>query len=157
VCLRALPVGVYLAAEEHHDALMREFALLIGGDLERSATPSRLMELVAALVKQFGTGNDQRRAQVEAARRSGQRAVDVAMLFQAGAQRAVSAVADQLDEVDEFCERGLLLTAASTPAVKRFRRWYTDEVVRQLDGQSPRPWPYGIDEPATAPGASGEK
>lgn len=156
VCIHALPVALYLAAEEHHDALMREFALVLrGGDGAANArAPRRLMELITVLVQRFGVGNDQRRGQVEAARRSGHETVDVAMLFPSGAQDVVMSVADQLDEVDGFCERGQLLTPPSTPAVKQFRNWYSEEVVRQLDGHSPSSWPYRLDLPPWAPSAA---
>ncbi|HEX3824696.1 MAG TPA: ATP-binding protein [Mycobacteriales bacterium] len=144
VCLSALPVAVYLAAEEHHDALMREFALLLRARRSTKVSP-RLMELAASLAEQFGVGNEQRRAQVEAARRSGQRTVDVVMLFPAGSQDRVLAVAAALNEVDAFCARGDLLTPPSTPVVKRFRRWYTDEVVRQISGLASRSWSYSLE------------
>jgi anti-sigma regulatory factor (Ser/Thr protein kinase) len=147
VCLSGLPVVVYLEAEEHHDALVREFALLLRSG-EDSSAPPRLMELAAALVAQFGVGNEQRRAQVEAARRRGRQTADVVMLFPAGSQDRVLATAAQLDEVDRFCAQGALLTPPSTPQVKRFRRWYTDEVVRQLSGLASRAWSYPIETPA---------
>jgi anti-sigma regulatory factor (Ser/Thr protein kinase) len=142
VCLTAIPVSTYLAVQEHHDALVRE-GMLMGaaeGDVNVQV-PQRLRELMATVVVQFGPGNDQRRAQVERARRAGQRTVDVAMLFAAGGQAAVTTTADELDEIDDFCEQGLLLTPPSPPAVRRFRRWYTEEIVRQLDGEEAAPWP----------------
>jgi anti-sigma regulatory factor (Ser/Thr protein kinase) len=140
--LIGLPVEVYLAAEEHHDALVREFGMLRGSSRDRPgrAVPDRLLELAGRLVGQFGVGNEQRRAQVEAARSAGQETVDVVMLFPSGAQDQVVQIADELDEVDEFCRQAHLLTPPSTEALKRFRRWYTDEIVRQLQGEPPTPW-----------------
>lgn len=156
VCLSGLPVAVYLAAEEHHDALVREFGLLLrssadgadpGGEEtgEARRVPARLLELATGLVQQFGVGNEQRREQVEAARRAGQPTVDVIMMFPSTAANQVLAVADQLDEVDEFCRRAKLLTPPSAPTVKRFRRWYTDEVVRQIHGLPPSRWSFSDD------------
>jgi anti-sigma regulatory factor (Ser/Thr protein kinase) len=157
VCLSGLPVAVYLAAEEHHDALVREFGLLLrssgdGADpgsedpgAEDPKVPARLLELARRLVQQFGVGNEQRREQVEAARRAGRSTVDVIMMFPSTAANQVLAVADQLDEVDEFCRRAKLLTPPSAPTVKRFRRWYTDEVVRQIHGLPPSRWSFSDD------------
>jgi anti-sigma regulatory factor (Ser/Thr protein kinase) len=155
VCLIGLPVAVYLAVEEHHDALVREFALLLRAG-EDSNAPVRLLMLAASLVEQFGIGNEQRRAQVESARRAGQPTAEVVMLFPTGTQDRVLAVAAELDEVDGFCERGALLTPPSTLMIKRFRRWYTDEVVRQLSGLAARPWsgPLEVVSDDRPPGAS---
>ena len=52
-------------------------------------------------------------------------------------------MADQLDEIDRYCEQGQLLTLAATPAVRQFRRWYVQEVADQLAGHPPRPWAAG--------------
>ena len=151
VRLRQLPVATYLAVEEHHDALVRELTLLPAPDdtSPDSSMSPRLLWLAAQLSAQFGAGNQQRREQVESARLAGERTVDVVMLFPAGSQDQVVAVADQLDEVDQFCASGALLTPPSTPSVKRFRRWYTDEIVRQMSGQASAPWPY-LDDDAPA-------
>jgi anti-sigma regulatory factor (Ser/Thr protein kinase) len=142
VCLSGLPVAVYLEVEEHHDALVRELGMLLRShdDAAEPKTGDRLIELAARLVDQFGVGNEQRRSQVEAARQAGQETVDVVMLFPSGAHAQVSKIADELDEIDEYCDRGELLTPPSTATVKRFRRWYTDEIVRQLQGLTPTPW-----------------
>ncbi|HTW20259.1 MAG TPA: ATP-binding protein [Mycobacteriales bacterium] len=156
VWLRGLPVATYLAVEEHHDALVREFALLLqsGTDHGGGRVAPGLLVLAAKIVEQFGVGNEERRAQVEAARRAGKRTVDVSMLFPSGSHAQVALMADQLDEADASCRRGELLTPPSTPEVVRFRRWYTDEIVRQLSGQAATSWPYGVDEPAPSGGTN---
>jgi anti-sigma regulatory factor (Ser/Thr protein kinase) len=146
VCLIGLPVATYFAVQEHHDALMREFALLVQTGLDDDPpVPARLMELASTLGAQFGSGNDQRRAQVEAARRAGHANVDVAMMFPVAAEESVLRTAAELDEVDDYCRRGQLLTRPSTPAIHRFRQWYTEEIIHQLQGRPPSPWPYGDD------------
>jgi anti-sigma regulatory factor (Ser/Thr protein kinase) len=145
VCLDGLPVAVYLAAEEHHDALMREFALLLQSAASPDpGVPARLMELAAGLVEQFGTTNERRRAQVEAAKNSGHLTVDLVMTFPVSAQHSVLVVADHLDEVDAFCEQGVLLTPPASPSITQFRRWYSEEVARQLQGHQPSRWPYPV-------------
>jgi anti-sigma regulatory factor (Ser/Thr protein kinase) len=143
VCLNDLPIDIYLEAEEHHDGLMREFALMrrAAGD-ERISRSPRLVEIAAALTGEFGAANLARRRQVEAARRAGATAVDLAVPFDANAQTVVRATADLLDELDELCAQDHMLTRPSSARLRRFRRWYADEVLRQLDGQAPSPWPY---------------
>lgn len=45
-----------------------------------------------------------------------------------------------LDEADEFCRAGDLLTLAATGEGVAFRRWFLHEFVRQIDGRPPRAW-----------------
>ena len=45
-----------------------------------------------------------------------------------------------LDEVEEYC-RTELLTLAQPQVQADFSRWYIEEIVRQTQGHSPRPWP----------------
>jgi anti-sigma regulatory factor (Ser/Thr protein kinase) len=149
VCLAGLPVAVYLAAEEHHDALMREFNLLVAaapGSIS-AERPDRLIVLAVALLASFGRDNEQRRMQVETARRAGRTTVDVIMTFPRGSGDQVLGVAGQLDEVDAIAVQGRLLTPPAPEAVRRFRHWYSTEVVRQLAGFAPMPWPFPLDPP----------
>lgn len=53
---------------------------------------------------------------------------------------AAAQLRDLLDEADEFCCAGDLLTLATQPEGRAFRRWYLDEFRRQIDGHLPRPW-----------------
>jgi hypothetical protein len=45
-----------------------------------------------------------------------------------------------LDEADEYCRRGDLLTLATPSDTLAFRRRYLEEFVRQIDGAPARPW-----------------
>ena len=45
-----------------------------------------------------------------------------------------------LDEADEFCRAGELLTLATVPEGVAFRRWFLGEFVSQIGGRPPRPW-----------------
>jgi hypothetical protein len=46
-----------------------------------------------------------------------------------------------LDETDEFCREGALLTLAPPEDVVAFRRWYLAELVEQVAGRPAQPWP----------------
>ena len=48
-----------------------------------------------------------------------------------------------LDETDEFCRDGTLLTLQADDDVVAFRRWYLREVVDQIAGRPARPWQGG--------------
>jgi hypothetical protein len=45
-----------------------------------------------------------------------------------------------LDEVDEYCHAGDLLTLETKPDARAFRWWYLGEFSRQLDGAAPTTW-----------------
>ena len=45
-----------------------------------------------------------------------------------------------LDETDEFCREGKLLTLEPPDDVIAFHRWYLAELSAQLEGAEPRPW-----------------
>ncbi len=53
---------------------------------------------------------------------------------------AARRLGDLLDEADEFCRSGHLLTVATQPESVAFRRWYLGEFQRQIDGHPPGPW-----------------
>jgi hypothetical protein len=50
-----------------------------------------------------------------------------------------------LDEADEFCREGDLLTLATPADQVAFRRWFLGEFVEQLGGGAPTPWPGPIE------------
>lgn len=41
----------------------------------------------------------------------------------------------------DFCREGTVLTLTPHDDVVAFRRWYLDELIRQVDGGAPTPWP----------------
>ncbi len=45
-----------------------------------------------------------------------------------------------LDEANEFCRSGDLLTLDTPPDVLAFRQWFLAEFVAQLAGSAPTPW-----------------
>ncbi len=45
-----------------------------------------------------------------------------------------------LTAADEYCREGALLTCAPPPSAVRFREWYLNEFVVQIDGHPPTPW-----------------
>jgi hypothetical protein len=59
----------------------------------------------------------------------------------ASAGSAATALGEMLDEADEFCRAGDLLTLAAPDDSVEFRRWYLGEIVGQLAGRAPTPWP----------------
>jgi hypothetical protein len=118
VSILGMPLAVMQRSSEHSDELLREFALIRGEGAHH--VPARLLALIEELRGRFGSFSEGPRRAMEAA--------------------AARQLGDLLDEADEFCRSGDLLTLATTPEGRAFRHWYLDEFQRQIDGLPPRPW-----------------
>ena len=143
VHLLALPVPLAAASREHFEGLMREFALIAAAEEDNDHVPARLMELVTTLTRQFAGANTAADQRLEDAIDSGQEVIDDHVLeLPAAAAPASQALADIIDEADDYCRRGEhLLTLAFPPVLDAYRRWYLGQVVDQLGGAAPVPWP----------------
>ena len=169
VRLLQLPVQVWAASQEHHDELLREFALMTAGQADAHddgaagaepgsgvdpashdgvATPSagaplRLLRLVDELTRRFGGTSDAQRELLFAAAVRGELVMDeLAYHLPPAARQACVELTRMLDEADDYCRDGEhLLTLATPDDVRLFRDWYLGEMVRQLDGAPPESWP----------------
>ena len=138
----ALPLDVYLEAEQHNDAVVRELTLIVqsansAGGLD---VPRHLLELANEVRATFSPASDGLRAQVEEAIRGGRETVDIHMSVPSRGWEALLRLADWLEEVDRYCLEGDLLTLASSPRLRRFRSWYAGQVADQMQGLPPAPW-----------------
>ena len=142
-----LPVQVWAAAQEHHDELVREFALMTAGredrDDEAPAVPVRLLRLVAELTASFGGSSDEQEARLMAAAARGDEVMEVLeFALPEAAGPACERLARMLDEADDFCRSGQhLLTLATPDELRLFRSWYLTQVREQVTGGAPEPWP----------------
>lgn len=140
-----LPVPLAAQAQQHFEELMREFALIstgIEGHEVEHHVPRRLLDLVEALVQQFGgtTGAAEQRL-ADAIDRGDDVIADHVLEVPPEAGPASRALGDLIDEADEYCRRGdHLLTLATPDELVEYRRWYLGQVVDQLDGKPPVPW-----------------
>lgn len=146
VRLRRFPLRVWARAHEHHEELLREFALL-ALDAQRSpgAVPARLVALVARLQERYAAVVAAPTEAREAALARGERETELVYEVPPTAAAAAQELGALLEEADEFCARGQLLTLASRPEVVAFRRWFVEEFTRQVAGGAPRPWPGPLD------------
>ena len=147
VVLLQLPVQVWAASQEHHDELLREFALMTAGleDREGDAppVPVRLLRLVEELTASFAGSSDEQRGRLFAAAARGDEVMDaLEFALPEAAGPACDQLAAMLDEADAYCEAGRHLLTLSTPHELRvFRAWYLLQVRDQLAGAAPEPWP----------------
>lgn len=144
VRLIEFPLGVYRQAKEHGDELVREFSLIAmqEQDSPSPTVPGRLLELVEALTRDYGTISTEVELERDEALEAGLPSIDLTYRVPPAVAEASLALGAMLDEADDFCRSGgALLTLATPPVAKRFRDWYLQEFVSQLSGAEPTPWP----------------
>jgi hypothetical protein len=145
VRLLRYPVRVGHRATQHYSDIFREFAILAADEpAESEAVPARLLALIDALGRQYPR-QDEHEEEREAAYARGERAVDLAIKIPVSAGEASAVLDRMLDETDEFCRAGKLLTLAAPDDVVAFRRWYLHEVTAQARGADAVPWSGDLD------------
>jgi anti-sigma regulatory factor (Ser/Thr protein kinase) len=131
-----VPVEAYLKLQEHNDALFRELELisieLAATDGAAPPTSSRLAGLVDRLYRQFRSQRDGHRETVAAALARGERTVELQTSASPAAVPAARAYVELLEEADELCRTGELLTPPPPAHVRSLRRWFVDQMAAQL-------------------------
>jgi hypothetical protein len=137
-----LKLEAYRHSAEHHDELLREFALIQSREpSEGHAVPRRLLALIDALTNEYGGMTAVPQADIDAAIERGDDAVDLTYVLPVSIGPAIAHLVDLLRETDEYCRQGDLLTLAPPPDAVAFREWFLLEFVNQVHGRPPTPWP----------------
>lgn len=141
--LRDYPLRLWLRQQEHSDAVLREFQLLIGGQEAGSATsaPAQLVELADVFTTRFGGLINSINEQRQAALAQGLDRIDSIVPMPEGTPALLQQVATVLQAVDEYCREGDLLTLARSPELIALSEWTRSELTAQYDGAEPTPWP----------------
>ncbi len=84
----------------------------------------------------FATSRDD----ISAALEEGSDTIDLELVVPPEARATARLFLQTMDETDEWCERGTLLTLASPPEHRALRRWFFGEIERQAGGEAPRSW-----------------
>ena len=148
VKLLGFPLEVYRRASEHNDELLREFALIRGEGEQH--VPDRLLALIEDLRVRFAGFTQGPTLAIQAALDRGDSEIDLRYDVPPEAADGALQLGALLDEADDFCRSGDLLTLATLPETLSFRRWYLEEFVRQVAGQPPCSWSVFLE--ATPPG-----
>lgn len=132
--LADVPTGVLLAAKAHVDNLLRECTLATAGADQGVAAgvPLELAHRVAAAVGGFADARMAMKRQALAAARAQQPRVALRLALPPSRAAAAAAYVAAIEEADAYCEAARLLTLASPPTHRVFRRWYVSEVIAQL-------------------------
>ena len=139
VLLLEFPLPLYLRAQEHHADLVREFAYVAEPN-DPDDVPDRLMLISASLRERFGAFTSAPDAVRDAALARGETKVDLEFNVPEAVAAAADDLSQLLDEADNYCRRGDLLTLATPPDLVAFRRWYLAEFGTQIAGGQPTPW-----------------
>jgi anti-sigma regulatory factor (Ser/Thr protein kinase) len=139
-----VPVAGYLELQAHNDALFRELELisieLEGDDAAEVAAP--LADLVDQLYRRFRGQRDSYRDVVAAARAAGRPTVELTTTATAPAVAGAHGYLALLEQADDLCRAGILLTPEPSPAVQALRRWFVDQMAAQvLHNTTPTPPP----------------
>lgn len=135
------PLRLGARASEHYEEVFREFAILAGASPESTEdVPARMLALIDALGRRYARQQDHEIEREEALLR-GELSRDMVISVPPSAAEAGIELDRMLDETDEFCREGALLTLAPPEDVVAFRRWYITELVEQVAGRPAQPWP----------------
>jgi hypothetical protein len=146
VRLLNVPLRVLAAGREHHDEVMREFAMLaLDENLSRDHVPARMLELIDVLGRRYAAASSRPDAEVDAALERGATTIDLVYHVPAHVTDAAERLHALMTEADEFCRRQQLLALARPRVLADFGAWYLDEFRRQINGEPPRPWDGPLD------------
>lgn len=140
--LFGLDLALWDESDQHHASLLREVALIAGASPDdRAHLPARLLALVERVQAEFADSGEAIDAVRRQALADGHAHLDLAVPVPPDAGPAAQELHDLLDELDEYCATGALLTVPTAPEVAGFRRWYLRQFASQVDGAPPVSWP----------------
>ena len=141
VHLLNVPLRLLAAGREHHDEVMREFAMLaLDENIDKQHTPVRLIELIDILGRRYGAASARPDAEIDAALERGDTTIDLVYHVPEHVTDAASQLDSLMAEADEFCRQQHMLALARPQLQIDFARWYLDEFSRQIAGEPPRAW-----------------
>jgi hypothetical protein len=145
------PVQVMQGVRLWIEAITREFQLIEFAADDEMSPPVRLLELTSRMRREYDKfGFASSRQELSDALDLGTDAIDLELVVPPGAGTVARVFLHTMDETDEWCEHGELLTLASPPEQRAFRRWFFGEIERQVDGAPPKAWVDYVDSDAEA-------
>ena len=106
-----------------------------------AGTPGPLADLVDQLYRRFRGQRDSYRDVVAAAQARGEPTVELETAARPGSAAMARSYLALLEQADELCRTGLLLTPEPPPHVKALRRWFVEQMAAQLLDGTPPPHP----------------
>jgi PAS domain-containing protein len=155
VVLRNMPATLWLAARQHHDALLRELALycathddvavdFVAADTARTGV-SECVEAAIAHAQREGVARTPLPPGHPSPLPEVPDELDLTLPVPAEEGRAYAALQDALDQAEDLAVRGLLLARPELPEIVAVRDRACEQVIAQLAGAPPLSWP-GTDQ-----------
>jgi hypothetical protein len=144
------PVRLYVEARQHHDELLREFALLALSppqDRPGHDVPPNLLELVNGLGVRYAEIGEHTDTVGDDLAHRGELSADLRYEVPRGIGPVMQEIAGLFNQAEELCRDGALLTMPTSSLQLQFGTWFIMEFINQTAGQPPSPW-TGPLEPA---------
>lgn len=138
VRLLSVPLPLLAASQERGDELTREFSHIADSDGE--GAPARLMALSQQLTGRYAEAVRLAQEQIDTGVARGDDSIDVTFTVPRDAGAAAAQLWALLDEADEFCRAGEMLTLATPPEMVQLRQWYLGQFIDQAAGAQPVSW-----------------
>lgn len=137
------PVALGCRQRQEVAGLLRELQLVVIGSRRpetEMSVPLRLLALAEGITATYGAQLDSAEAEMDRAAAAGEDTTVLRYELLPVSRDIVLQYAVAMAEVDEFCRLATLITLATPPELLELRRWTVEELVRQYDGEPPRPW-----------------
>lgn len=138
-----VPVAGYLCLQEQNDAILRELELVSfpSDDDDESAAGVALAEIVDRARKFFRINREGMRREVMAASARLESEVDLESVISESSLAPANELVTLFEDAERLGAEGVLLLGSPDPDVVHLRRWFVDELRRQLvDGSAPAPY-----------------
>ena len=140
-----MPTKLLMEAKAHIDNVVREFTLAREGAAFGAPLNGAMAALVDTVTKEFAEARGEIKRQALAAARRGETVTELVLRLPVSAAESAEAYLAALDQADHYARTEQLLTLATPPAHRVFRRWYLCSLVEQLRaqarGEQPPPTP----------------
>jgi len=141
--LRDYPLRLWFEQNEYFEELLREYRLLLDGQAASSvpSAPRRLIELAEELGGRFGGVLQTVNAERQRAHEEGRDRMDCRVPVSDALPAVLEHVREVLEQSDEHCRQGQLLSLPRSPELVAFATWAGTELQAQVRGAEPTPWP----------------
>lgn len=136
VRVEGVPVDLAVRSQEHMEELVRELQIIAIGIETGSTTdepPARVARLISELLERHAAVRSANREVLREAALGGIGEVALEMELPVAAADDIRQLLLLLDQADRLCEEGALLTLASPPEVREFRRRAAEQLLDQLE------------------------
>lgn len=154
VVLRSMPPTLWLSARQHHDAILRELTLyaaehdvsadFAAADAARYTISNGLLAVLNQALSDGAAAGPTRRPLPGAGRSRlpwTPESLDLELCIDRDAGQAFLALQATLDTAESLAVTGELLIRPGLPEIVAVRDWVCGQVVAQLRGAPPAPWP----------------